>query len=80
MEIGKTYCTKCGQEVKLGFCPKCNPKVILKKYTLVEIRAMFEKFYDGDIRKWGNRYLTTGASHGFNYYLQAFDDLGLLEE
>ena len=52
-----------------------------KKYTIEEIRTKFERIYDGDVKKMTpNTYITTGANHAFNYYLQAFIDLGLLDE
>jgi len=83
MEIGKTYCTRCNQEVNQVFCPTCDPKIILKKYTLAEIRAMFEKSYEYlYLRRSRDNmsYIDDYTEQKYKAYEQAFEDLGLLEE
>ena len=62
----------------------CKEISLPRKYSLVEIRAMFEKSHEGldlsmsRFRPWEYSDSLTESMYGA--YEQAFDDLGLLEE
>ena len=43
MEIGKTYCTRCGLEVKGFTCQNCDPTIPVKRLNIEELREQFEK-------------------------------------
>ena len=83
MEIGKTYCTRCGREVKTGFCNNCDPHVLLKKHTIEEIRAKFEE-NSKDLSKETRCRIEGFYGNAFRLawqgYEQAYKELGLLEE
>lgn len=69
MEVGKTYCTRCGGEVKGFTCQICDPTIPVKQLTIEEIREQFEKS------------IYTGVYNPvFDVYKQAYIDMGLLKE